>query len=547
MFSSTLFSVRSCLCLVISISAPCFGIFNGPTDYDVVIYGGTSAGVIAAAQVKKMGKTVVLIEPGNHLGGMMSNGLGWVDIKTPQAIGGLSAKYFNSLWKYYQRDSSWIWEKKHPIKGQLVSHHSTSPFMWVLEPHVGEKIFKAIIGQYKIPVVRNELLNRTNGVSMDQGRIVGISMESGLKLTGKMFIDATYEGDLMAAANVSYVIGREDNSLYSETFNGVQHNVPSSKKSTRIDCYLTKGSPESGLLPRIYPDTGEENGTRDNGVQSYNYRMCLTNVPENRILIEKPIGYNEADYEIVFRTLESALAPKSMFKFDLIPNRKTDSNNMGLVSTDYVGMSWNYPEADYESRKKIAFAHESWQRGLIWTLQNHPRVPEAVQATYAGWGLPKDEFIDNNHWPYSLYVRESRRLVAPFVITEHVALGNIAVRDSIGLASYDMDSHAIKYVANASGFLEAEGGLFKNIPKPYQISYQSITPDRNECENLLIPVCLSASHSVYGSVRMEPTFMVLGQSAATAACLSIDTGEAIQDLSYELLRKQLLIDGQKLD
>ncbi len=520
---------------------------NLEQTYDIVIYGGTSAGVTAAVQAARMGKSVVLIATGNHIGGMTSNGLGWVDVTKPDTLGGLAREYFNKVWEYYQRDLSWIWEPKHPIKGQLIQFHPTVPLMWVLEPKVAEKIFIAMVAQAKIPLIRRERLDRRNGVKMYGSRILQITMESGLSFKGQMFIDATYEGDLMAASHVSYTVGREPNSQYQETLNGIQSYHMSAKKFLKIDPYLVKGNPKSGLLLRVYPHERGKCGSGDSGVQAYNYRMCLTDVPQNRIPIEKPAGYDERQYEIVFRAIEAGIGKETFFKLDLLPNRKTDSNNNGPISTDYVGMNWNYPEADYATRKKIALLHEQWQRGLVWTLQNHPRVPAAVQAYYAPWGLPKDEFVDNRHWPYDLYVREARRMVSAVVIDEQTALGKISVQDGIGLASYNMDSHSIKYIVDSNGFLGTEGGLYKKVAIPYPISYQAIVPKRQECENLAVPVCLSASHAAYGSIRMEPTFMVLGQSAATAACLAINLNVALQDLPYALLRQYLLNDGQILD
>ncbi len=432
---------------------------NLPQSYDIVIYGGTSAGVLAAVQAANMGKSVVLIEPGKHLGGMTSSGLSWVDVKTSKTIGGLAWKYFNQVWQYYLLDSSWIWETKYPIKGQLFHFHPDEHVMWTLEPSVGEKIFNAMIAEAKVPVIYNERLNRGSGVQLEGQRIVQIVMESGLTFNGKMFIDTTYEGDLMASSNVSYTVGREPNSQYQETSNGIHIDSSYTKKNPiLIDAFLVKGNPQSGLLPRVYPYSGGNEGEGDSGVQAYNYRMCLTDIPENRVQIEKPEGYDESQYEILFRAIEASANPGPFFKLDLVPNRKTDSNNCGIVSTDYVGMSWNYPEADYETRKEIALKHEQWQRGLAWTLQNHPRVPAEIRAHYAPWGLSKDEFVDNNNWPYLLYMRETRRMVSPLVITEQMALGNVLVEDSIGLAYYAMDSHAIKYVVNSNGFLEIEGG-----------------------------------------------------------------------------------------
>lgn len=514
-------------------------------SYDIVIYGGTSVGVIAAEQAAIMGHSVVLIEPGKHLGGMTSSGLGWVDVSTSKTIGGLTRKFFNHVWQYYQRDSSWIWENRYPMKGQLYHFHPNEHLMWVLEPHVGEKIFKAITAEAKIPVVYNERLNRESGVQLDGQRIMRIVMESGLTFEGKMFIDATYEGDLMASSHVSYTVGREPNSLYQETNNGIHLNIP--KNPALIDVYLVKGNPTSGLLPRIYPNAGGNRGEGDNGVQAYNYRMCLTDVPQNRVQIEKPEGYDENQYEILFRAIEADPKTDLFFKLDLVPNRKTDSNNRGIISTDYVGMSWQYPEADYKTRKEIALKHEQWQRGLVWTLQNHPRVPVEIRALHAPWGLPKDEFVDNNHWPYLLYVREGRRMASSLVITEHIALGNAIAEDSVGMAYYAMDSHAIKYVVSSNGFLQMDGGLFIGLPKYFPVSYRAIVPQRHECENLLVPICLSASHAAYGTVRVEPILMILGQSAATAAGLAIDLNVALQDLPYGTLQQRLLADGQILD
>lgn len=516
-------------------------------SFDVVIYGGTSAGVIAAVQAQKMGHSVALVEPGRHLGGMTSNGLGWVDIKTPLAVGGLTYTYFNRVWQYYQNASSWNWETKQPMKGQLVEMHADEPLMWVLEPHVGEQLFNAMIAESNVTVLLNQRLNTKTGVQMNNQRIVQIEMETGLVLSGAMFIDASYEGDLMAAANVSYTIGREPNSQYQETLNGIYADIPASKKLLKIDPYRSRGNPQSGYLPRVYPSAGGVDGEGDRSLPAYNYRMCLTDVPPNRAFIKKPIGYDERHYEIIFRAIEAGINPEEFFKLDPLPNRKTDSNNHGSFSTDFVGMSDDYPEADYAARKFIAYQHEQWMRGLVWTLQNHPRVPDAIKSYYAPWGLPKDEFTDNNNWPYMLYVREARRMVSPVVITEHTALGNVSVEDSIGLTHYDMDSHDVKYFASAEGFLVTDGGLYGKVEEPYPVSYQAIVPSRSECENLLVPVCLSASHAAYGSIRVEPTYMILGQSAATAACLAIKHNVAVQDVPYHVLRKHLLADGQILD
>ena len=526
--------------------------------YDIVVYGGTSGGVMAAVQAARMGKTAVLIEPGRHLGGLTSGGLGFVDVGDPRTIGGLARTYFHRVWQYYQADAAWKWEQKRAVRGQHPPLPPDEQTLWVVEPSVAERLFDQMVTEAGVTVVRNERLNRAGGVEKEGQRVVGIAMESGRVFAAKVYIDATYEGDLMAAAGVSYVVGREPNSRYNETINGIRPLPPPGRFPTRIDPYRVEGDPASGLLPRVYPDWGGKVGEGDRGVQAYNYRMCLTNVPENRVRVEKPADYDEQHYELLFRFIEAGGMEGSHFrsgpsgefeflKFDRVPNAKTDSNNNGYISTDFVGMNWEYPEADYAARARIARAHEQWQRGLLWTLQNHPRIPEATRRYYAPWGLAKDEFIDNGHWPFQLYVREARRMTSDYVVTEHTALGRDVAEDPIGLGSYHMDSHAIKLFVSPDGFVSSEGGMFVHIPRPFGISYRAIVPRRGECENLLVPVCTSATHAAYGSIRMEPVFMVLGQSAATAASLAIDRRISLQDVPYDLLRERLLADAQILD
>lgn len=524
-------------------------------SYDIVVYGGTSGGVIAAVQAARMGKTVALIEPGKHLGGLTSGGLGWVDVGNPQTIGGLAREYFHRVWEHYQDSANWKWEKKYEIRGQHTLLSSDDQTMWVLEPSVAERLFDQMAAEANVMVVRNERLNRTSGVKKEGEKIVSIAMESGRIFQAGMFIDATYEGDLMAASGVSCFVGREPNSRYKETINGIRPLPIPGRFPVKIDPYRVKGDPGSGLLPRVYPDWGGKVGDGDQGVQAYNYRMCLTKVPENRLPVEKPAGYDEKQYEILFRFIEAGGMEGDFFKspltgnFDFfkpdpVPNGKTDANNNGYISTDFVGMNWDYPEGDYATRARIANEHEQWQRGLIWTLQNHPRIPAKTRRYYAPWGLAKDEFTDNRNWPFQLYVREARRMIGNYVVTEHTALGREVASDPVGLGSYHMDSHAIKLFVSPQGFVTSEGGMFVHIPAPFGISYRAIIPRRGECTNLLVPVCASATHAAYGSIRMEPVFMVLGQSAATAASLAIDRNVALQDMPYSELRERLLSDRQ---
>ena len=515
--------------------------------YDIVVYGGNSGGVMAAVQAARMGKTVALIEPGHHLGGMTSGGLGWVDVGDPKTIGGLGREYFHKVWAHYQDDVNWKWEKKRKMSGQhppLPDHEQT---MWIVEPSVAERIFDQMAAEAKVVVFRKERLDRKSGVKKTGQKIVSIAMESGRTFEASMFIDATYEGDLLAAAGVSYVVGRDGNSRYSETINGIRPKPAPGRFPENIDPYLVQGDPKSGRLPRIYPDWGGRIGDADRGVQAYNYRVCMTKNPNNLVPFEKPANYDEKQYELLFRFIEAGGVKDKFLKPSALPNLKTDTNNNGYISTDYVGMNWEYPEADYATRDRIAREHEQWIRGLIWTLQHHPRIPQATRKLYAPWGLTKDEFVDNGHWPYQLYIREARRMTSDYVVTERTAMGKEKVADSVGLGSYHMDSHAIKLFVSPEGFVCSEGGMFVHIPRPFAISYRAIVPQRSECTNLIVPVCSSATHAAYGTIRMEPVFMVLGQSAATAASLAIDRKVGVQELPYPALREKLLADKQVLD
>lgn len=434
--------------------------------YDIVVYGGTCGGVMAAVQSVRMGKTVALIEPGLHLGGLTSGGLGWVDVGNPETIGGLAREYFHRVWEHYQEDAAWKWEKKHEMPGQHAPLAPQDETMWIVEPSIAERLFDQMATEANVTVVRNERLNRGSGVIKEGQKIVSIAMESGRVFQAKMFIDATYEGDLMAASDVSYFVGREPNSRYNETINGIGP-MPPPNNLPDIDPYQIKGNPKSGLLPRIHPDCGGKIGDGDRGIQTYNYRMCLTQIPDNRVPVEKPAGYDEKQYEILFRFIEAGGMEGDFFntslggsfiKPSLIPNGKTDTNNNGYISTDFVGMNWDYPEGDYATRAHIAKEHEQWQRGLVWTLQNHSRIPRKTRCYYAPWGLAKDEFADTGHWPFQIYVREARRMIGDYVVTENTALGKEVAADPVGLGSYHMDSHAIKLFVSPKGFVTSEGG-----------------------------------------------------------------------------------------
>ena len=521
--------------------------------YDVVVYGGTSAGVIAAVQAKKMGKSVIIVGPDIHLGGLSSGGLGYTDTGNKAVIGGLARNFYHRVWGEYQKDSTWAWQRPEAFgnKGQgTVAMDKDERTMWIFEPSVAEKVFEDYVKEFGLTVLRNEWLDRAKGVRLADGRIAEITMLSGKKFAGKMFIDATYEGDLLAAAGVSYHVGREANSAYGEEWNGNQvgilhhgHHFGAVKKP--ISAYKTPGDPSSGLLPRISADRPGVRGEGDKRVQAYCYRWCATDHPDNRIPFPKPANYEATQYELLVRVLDAGWR-QTFHKFDLLPNRKTDTNNHGPFSFDDIGMNYDYPEASYERRKEILAEHRTYQQGLLWFLANDPRVPADVREEANRWGLPKDEFKDNGHWPHQIYVREARRMVGAFVMTENELTKKKPTPDSVGMGSYTIDSHNVRRYVTPEGHVQNEGDIGVPI-SPYSIAYGSLVPKRGQVANLFAPVACSATHIAYGSIRMEPVFMILGQSAATAAVLAIDGNLAVQDVPYAALRARLLADGQVLE
>lgn len=521
-------------------------------EADVIVYGGTSAAITAAVQVKKMGKSVIIVSPDTHLGGLSSGGLGFTDTGNKEVIGGLSREFYHRLYEHYQQDNSWVWQKKaeYGNKGQgTPAIDGNNRTMWIFEPHAAEKVFEDFVKEYSLTVHRNEWLDRSaKGVSKKGGKIRSFRTLSGKLYRGKMFIDATYEGDLMAAASVSYHVGREANSVYNEKWNGVQTEVfqHGHHFKAKISPYKIENDPSSGLLPEVSAEPAGAYGLGDKRIQAYCFRMCLSNHPDNRIPFAKPAGYDPARYELYARVFASGWR-ETFDKFDPIPNRKTDTNNHGPFSTDYIGKNYDYPEASYERRKAIIKDHELYQKGLMYFLQNDPRVPADVREKMQQWGLPKDEFTDNGNWPHQLYIREARRMIGEFVMTEADALGKTKVPNPVGMGSYALDSHNTQRYVKSDGYVQNEGDIGVHPDRPYSIAYGSILPKVKECQNLLVPICVSSSHIAYGSIRMEPVFMILGQSAATAAVLSIDNKISPQQLPYEKLREVLLKDQQVLE
>lgn len=526
---------------------------------DVVIYGGTSAGVSAAIQTARLGKSVLLIEPTNRLGGLTTGGLGQTDIGNKQVIGGISREFYQNIKKYYQDSTNWAWQKISEYKdGGQTRTDVHEDAMWTFEPSAALKVFNQMIKNLDIQIVFNQRLDRSKEVLKEKEVIKSISMESGKTFSGKMFIDATYEGDLMAAAGVSYTIGREPNSQYGESLNGVQANDTSltltgglSKNAFNhnfvkgVDPYIVAGDPSSGLLPWINPAVGKD-GEGDKHIQAYCYRMCLTDHPENRISFKKPDDYDELNYELLFRNYEAGFNDIPWINSQM-PNRKTDSNNRNGFSTDFIGQNYDYPEATYEERERIRQQHLSYQQGLMWSLANHERIPDEIKEEVSRWGTCKDEFVREDGWQQQLYIREARRMISDLVMTQKHCEGIDIVTDAVGMAAYGMDSHHTQRYVTSEGFISNEGNVEAHVEAPFPISYRSIVPKKEECSNLLVPVCISATHIAFGSIRMEPVFIVLGQSSAVLASMAIDQGKEVQAIAYHELRNNLIELGQILE
>ncbi len=510
-----------------------------PTTVDVCVYGGTSAGVMAAYSAKKLGKSVLLIEPGRRLGGLTSGGLGYTDIGNKYAINGLALDYYRRLGKHYG-----------------------SFEQWVFEPGVAEKLFQEYIQRANVPVLYNHRLSsvkKTGGAIQEIGLETSSAPKNGeptaQQIQAKIFIDATYEGDLMAKAGVSYTVGREANAQYGETYNGVQL-LEKHQFADGVDPYKIPGKPESGLLWGISDAKLAPKGSGDKLVQTYNFRICLSSDPANRIEITRPADYDSTKFELLLRSLAAKPLPNmvNLLKFDFMPNQKTDINNYGAFSTDLIGMNHDYPEASYARRAEIQKAHERYTKNLLYFIGHDPRMPEHHRREMLRWGYAKDEYVDNGNWSPQMYVREARRMVGAYVMTQANCEGKETVPDAVGMAAYTMDSHNCQRIViekDGKKMVKNEGDVQVGGFPPYPIAYRSLIPKAGECSNLLVPICLSATHIAYGSIRMEPVFMVLAQSAAVAASLAIDKKTAVQAVDVKAIQKILLenplLDGSTPD
>ncbi len=517
--------MRSALLLIVfTLSGVC------AERHDFVVYGGTAGGVMTAVSAAREGLDVALLEPGRHVGGMLTGGLSFSDVGRNEVIGGLALEFFRRAGAHY---------------GMRRFGHDVS---WYFEPHIGEEILAGMLREAGVKVYYGRRLREKNGVLKNGSRVVSITTETGEVFEARIFADTTYEGDLMAQAGVSYTWGREGVSGYGESLAGVRERTPFHQFLVPVRAYHSDGT----LLPEISPNPRGAAGSADRKVQAYNFRLCITDDPANLVPFPKPDAYHPARYELLARLLEArtkaeGAAPRfgTLASIDAIPNRKADVNNKGAFSTDYIGKSWEYPEAGYARRAQIWQDHVNYVQGFFWFLAHDERVPESLRNEVNSWGLAKDEFVDNGNWPRQLYIREARRMRGDFVMTQKDLQTDLTKPDAIGMGSYNSDSHNVQRIANSSGFVENEGDV--QVPvTPYQIPYRIMLPKRAEAENLLVPVCFSASHVAYSSVRMEPQYMILGHAAGLAARIAIASGKPLHDIDPAALRQSLLKQGAVL-
>lgn len=496
---------------------------------DICIYGATSSGVIAAYAAARCGNSVILIEPGKWIGGLTTGGLGKTDSGIKEAITGLSLQF-------YQRVA-----QKYGLSGE----------QWTFEPRVALAVMQDYIREGKVTLMLQTELTKVKkkGSVIHTISLRDTQADKLICVKAKQFIDCTYEGDLMAMAGVSYFVGREDNSVYNETLNGFQ--LPEYHKQSGhhqfpdgVSPYKVPGDPSSGLVWGITKNKPQTTGTGDKKIQAYNFRICLTDSVENRIPITRPDDYDPSRYELMARLFEAQPNMRKIneyFIWSLMPNRKTDINNRGGFSTDMIGLNQHWAEAVYREREKMLGLALSYTKGLLYFMVSDKRVPDTLQQFVRNWGYPKDEYEQFGHFTPQLYVREARRMVGEYVMTEHNCRGEATVEDGVGLASYGMDSHNCDRIV-VHGMVKNEGNVEVGVKHPYSISYRSVTPKRNECTNLLVPVCLSSSHIAYGSIRMEPVFMALGQTAAMAASMAIKDNLPVQQVNVTELQQWLQKD-----
>jgi len=512
------------LTLILALSSPALA---QQKPFDLIVYGGTAGGVTTAVAAARQGLKVCLINPSAHIGGMVSGGLSGTDTGRREVIGGLSLEFY------------WRAGKKYELDRHL------QELAWMPEPKVAEAVFREMLSERGITLIEKQRLKENTGVIKDGAKITEIITENGTHHRARIFADATYEGDLMAQAKVSYTFGRESTQKYGESLAGIRAVTPSHQFAVDIPARDAKGR----LLPEISAEPRGEPGAADKRIQAYNFRVIATKVPQNRVAWPKPAGYDPKRFELLAIYLDAMtkymgrpLTLNEVGLIRVIPNGKADLNNRGGFSTDYIGKNYQYPEGSYKVREQIWKEHEDYQKGFYYFLANDPRSPAKLRAEMNEWGLAKDEFPDTGHWPNQLYIREARRMVGDFVSTQKDLQTDLTKPDAIGMGSYNSDSHNLQRIVNDKGFVENEGDVQVAV-KPYQIPYRVLLPKKNEAENLLVPVCFSASHISYASLRMEPQYMILGHAAGIAAALAVKGNTAVQDIDIKTLQQQLRKEG----
>lgn len=521
--------VTCCLLAVVAglaVSPPTSAQPQPKHEADVIVYGGTASGIIAAVAVAREGKSVLLVEPGKHLGGMVSGGLGATDVGNAKAIGGYAQEFFDRVRAYYV--------KKYGDKSQQVKDCANG---YRFEPHVASQVFQEMLKEAKVKVMTGQKgidsVGRT-GTGLDT--IYSVTTLANQLFIGSVFIDASYEGDLMAKAGVSYTFGREASSEHNESIAGVQKHSPAHQWPVKVSG-LDK---DKKLLPFIQANSLDKPGAGDKKIQAYNFRLCLTQQADLRLPFPKPKNYDPKQFELLARYLQKKpdLKVGKLMNPVKVPNAKTDTNNNGAFSTDFIGGNWDYPEGDYAKRVQIWQEHEDYTKGFLYFLANDPRVPKELHDEMKTWGLSKGEFEDNGHWPPQLYVREARRMQGEYFMTQKDIMTERVKDDSVGLGSYNTDSHHVQRIVLDDGTVLNEGDFQMGV-KPYAIPYRSLIPKAKECTNLLVPVCCSASHVAYGTIRMEPVYMILGQASGVAAALAVSEKTSVQKIAVPKLLEKL--------
>ncbi|OAR00272.1 hypothetical protein LLEC1_03408 [Akanthomyces lecanii] len=529
-------------------------------QYDVVIYGCTTAGIVAGIQVHRMNRTFALVCPESHLGGMTTSGLGWTDSKHGSSIGGIAREFYGKIYSYYQSNSAWNRETRQHYKDRKITAQpgpaidEQGKVQWTFEPHAAEEILEDWMKAGKVEIHRGDPINRSNGsVILRNSQITSFSTKSGKTWTGSIFIDASYEGDLMAAAGVPFRIGSEAQSDFGESLAGIQ--IQEKSSYWKLDPYVKRGDPSSGLLrgvERVIPASHKKNGASDVGrLQPFNYRLSLTQQKDNQVRFFKPEGYDEKDHELLLRFIEAS-GHTEFFTQQLMPNLKTDSNSKDAVSTDLMGGNYNhdqgttYMDVSDAERVAIVHRHKIYTQGFFWTLANHPRVPQSIRDSVGRFGYAKDEWVSNNNWPYELYVREGRRMKAAYTMKQSDVQSPKKLEDTVvGLGSYTLDVHEVERLV-IDNEVYNEGLVHTPIAKPFPIWYKSLVPEKGGVSNFVNPITMGSTHVAFASLRMEPTYMIMAQSAATAAVHALDQCVAVQDVDRKRLSEKLVQDDQIL-